>query len=185
MLVCRVAPLVEHCYTCLWLLSALYWLVVNSGEVLPEFFSIGSGGSEVSPELCGARFWLLLRCPLERFAVVLVRVSLRTVPCSFLSIAVLPQGLRCAVYLAGAFWWVCPERCLGGSGGGSSRTCLRCFCSSACCSVSLCWSVLLVVWVVRAGEGSSQDRPFVDSGRGSSQECSVFILGYRCVASVV
>ncbi|MQM19260.1 hypothetical protein Taro_052261 [Colocasia esculenta] len=30
MLVCRVAPLVEHCDTCLWLLSALYWLVVNS-----------------------------------------------------------------------------------------------------------------------------------------------------------
>ncbi|MQL88973.1 hypothetical protein Taro_021543, partial [Colocasia esculenta] len=46
-LVCHVAPLVERCYTCLWLLSALCWLVVNSGELLPEFFSIGSGGSEV------------------------------------------------------------------------------------------------------------------------------------------
>ncbi|MQL98594.1 hypothetical protein Taro_031308, partial [Colocasia esculenta] len=42
--VCRVAPLVERCDTCLWLLSALCWLVVNSGEVLPEFFSVGSGG---------------------------------------------------------------------------------------------------------------------------------------------
>ncbi|MQM22210.1 hypothetical protein Taro_055259, partial [Colocasia esculenta] len=46
MLVCRVAPLVEHCYTCLWLLSALCWLVVNSGELLSELFSVGSGGSE-------------------------------------------------------------------------------------------------------------------------------------------
>ncbi|MQM03693.1 hypothetical protein Taro_036478, partial [Colocasia esculenta] len=71
MLVCRVSPLVEHCYTCLWLLSAFCWLVVNSSELLPEFFSVGSGG----------------------------------------------------------------KRCLGGSGGGSPRTCLRCFCSSACCSV--------------------------------------------------
>ncbi|MQM05408.1 hypothetical protein Taro_038218 [Colocasia esculenta] len=30
-LVCRVAPLVERCDTCLWLLPALCWLVVNSG----------------------------------------------------------------------------------------------------------------------------------------------------------
>ncbi|MQM19702.1 hypothetical protein Taro_052712 [Colocasia esculenta] len=43
MLVCCVAPLVEHCYTCLWLLSALCWLVVNSGELLLEFFFVGSG----------------------------------------------------------------------------------------------------------------------------------------------
>ncbi|MQM06305.1 hypothetical protein Taro_039126, partial [Colocasia esculenta] len=63
MLVCRVAPLVERCYTYLWLLSALCWLVVNFGELLPKFFSVGSGGSEVSPELCCAHFWLLLCCP--------------------------------------------------------------------------------------------------------------------------
>ncbi|MQL89244.1 hypothetical protein Taro_021819, partial [Colocasia esculenta] len=44
MLLCRVALLVERCDTCLWLLLALCWLVVNSGEVLPELFSIGSGG---------------------------------------------------------------------------------------------------------------------------------------------
>ncbi|MQL79629.1 hypothetical protein Taro_012078 [Colocasia esculenta] len=44
-------------------------------------------------------------------------------------------SLRCAVGLAGAFWRVFPERCLGGSGGGSPRACLRCFYSSACCSV--------------------------------------------------
>ncbi|MQM15826.1 hypothetical protein Taro_048778 [Colocasia esculenta] len=48
MLVCHVAPLVERCDTCLWLLSALCLLVVNSGEVLPEFFSVGSGGGEGS-----------------------------------------------------------------------------------------------------------------------------------------
>ncbi|MQM11135.1 hypothetical protein Taro_044040 [Colocasia esculenta] len=50
--VCRVAPLVERCDTCLWLLSALCWLVVSSGEVLPEFFSVGSGGSEKRPVAC-------------------------------------------------------------------------------------------------------------------------------------
>ncbi|MQL68885.1 hypothetical protein Taro_001161 [Colocasia esculenta] len=44
MLVCRVVPLVEYCDTCLWLFPALGWLVANSGEVLPEFFSVGSGG---------------------------------------------------------------------------------------------------------------------------------------------
>ncbi|MQL93366.1 hypothetical protein Taro_026005, partial [Colocasia esculenta] len=66
-----------------------------------------------------------------------------TVPCSLLSVVVLPQGLKCAVCLASTFWRVFPERCLGGSGGGSPRTCLRCFCSSACCSVfpngPCCW----------------------------------------------
>ncbi|MQM23652.1 hypothetical protein Taro_056719, partial [Colocasia esculenta] len=41
--VCHVASLVERCDTCLWLLSAWSWLVVSSGEVLPEFFSVGSG----------------------------------------------------------------------------------------------------------------------------------------------
>ncbi|MQM21253.1 hypothetical protein Taro_054288 [Colocasia esculenta] len=61
---CRVAPLVEHCDTCMWLLSAWCWLVVSSGEVLLEFFSVGSGGSEVSLELSCVCFWLLLRCPL-------------------------------------------------------------------------------------------------------------------------
>ncbi|MQM07975.1 hypothetical protein Taro_040828 [Colocasia esculenta] len=38
--VCRVALLVERCDTCLWLLSALCWLVVSSSEVLPEFFYV-------------------------------------------------------------------------------------------------------------------------------------------------
>ncbi|MQL69157.1 hypothetical protein Taro_001453 [Colocasia esculenta] len=93
-LVCRVAPLVERCYTCLWLLSALCWLVVNSGELLPEFFSVGSCGSKVFP-----------------------------------------------------------EQCLGGSGGGSPRTCLRYFCSSARCSVfsdgPCCWPFRLCVLVKR------------------------------------
>ncbi|MQL82737.1 hypothetical protein Taro_015223, partial [Colocasia esculenta] len=35
-LACCVAPLVEHCNTCLWLLSAWCWLVVSSSEVLLE-----------------------------------------------------------------------------------------------------------------------------------------------------
>ncbi|MQM18953.1 hypothetical protein Taro_051953 [Colocasia esculenta] len=52
--VCRVASPVEHCDTCLWLLSAWRWLVVSSGEVLPEFFSIGSGGSEECSVLISA-----------------------------------------------------------------------------------------------------------------------------------
>ncbi|MQM14621.1 hypothetical protein Taro_047553 [Colocasia esculenta] len=40
-------------------------------------------------------------------------------------------GLRYAVVLAGSFWWVFLELCLGGSGGGSPRINLHCFCSSA------------------------------------------------------
>ncbi|MQL73962.1 hypothetical protein Taro_006322 [Colocasia esculenta] len=50
-LACCVAPLVERYNTCLWLLSAWCWLVVGSGEVLPEFFLVGSGGSKV-PQNC-------------------------------------------------------------------------------------------------------------------------------------
>ncbi|MQL72521.1 hypothetical protein Taro_004859 [Colocasia esculenta] len=60
------------------------------------------------------------------------------------AVAVLPQSLRCAVGLAGAFWRVFPEWCLGGFGGGSPRT-------------FLC----------------------------SSQECSVFVSGHRCVFPMV
>ncbi|MQM21551.1 hypothetical protein Taro_054592 [Colocasia esculenta] len=60
-------------------------------------------------------------------------------------------GLRCAVHLAGVFWRVFPKRCLGGSGGGSPRTYLHCFCSSTCCSVfsdgPCCWPFGLCVLV--------------------------------------
>ncbi|MQM18880.1 hypothetical protein Taro_051878, partial [Colocasia esculenta] len=66
-------------------------------------------------------------------------------------VAVLPQGLRYAVVLAGAFWWVFPEQCLGGSSGGSPRTSLRCS-----CMFSL---MVRVIWVVHSSEGSSQDHP--------------------------
>ncbi|MQL97602.1 hypothetical protein Taro_030301 [Colocasia esculenta] len=72
MLVCHIALLVERCDSYLWLLPALCWLVVNSGEVLPEFFSVGSGGGEVFP---------------------------RSVLCSFLVVATLPSGLRCIAWL--------------------------------------------------------------------------------------
>ncbi|MQL99532.1 hypothetical protein Taro_032258, partial [Colocasia esculenta] len=71
-------------------------------------------------------------------------------------VAVLPQPLRYAVVLDGAFWRVFLQRCLGGSGGGSPRTCLHCFCLLQC---SLYWSVLIGRWVAHSGEGSSQDRP--------------------------
>ncbi|MQM20380.1 hypothetical protein Taro_053398, partial [Colocasia esculenta] len=72
MLVCHVEPLVERCDTCLWLLSALCWLFVNSGEVFPEFFSVGSGRGEVFS---------------------------RTMLCSFLVVTALPSGLRCIAWL--------------------------------------------------------------------------------------
>ncbi|MQL71812.1 hypothetical protein Taro_004121 [Colocasia esculenta] len=64
---------------------------------------------------------------------------------------VLPQGLRYAasVGLAGAFWRVFPERRVGGSGGGSPRTGLCCFCSFAYCSVLYDGPCCLVIWVVR------------------------------------
>ncbi|MQL81774.1 hypothetical protein Taro_014229 [Colocasia esculenta] len=81
----------------------------------------------------------LSRCSVCRVASLVERCD--TCPCLLSAwlrcIAWLPYvlGLRYAVVLAGAFWWVFPERCLGGSSGGSPRTILCCFCSSACCSV--------------------------------------------------
>ncbi|MQL89082.1 hypothetical protein Taro_021653, partial [Colocasia esculenta] len=71
----------------------------SSGEVLPEFFSVGSGGSE---------------------------------------------GLRYAIDLAGAFWWVFLEWCLGGSGGGSPRTGLQVLPKSVLCSFRT--TVALPLW---------------------------------------
>ncbi|MQL90552.1 hypothetical protein Taro_023145 [Colocasia esculenta] len=75
MLVCRVAPLVERCDTCLWLLLALCWLFVNSGEVFLEFFSVGSGGGELVVVALPSR----LRC-IAWLPCVLVRFP-RTVGC--------------------------------------------------------------------------------------------------------
>ncbi|MQL92061.1 hypothetical protein Taro_024680 [Colocasia esculenta] len=147
--------------------SGLTWLLRCSVSLLSRrvhakgcfrivFDSAGSAGVLSGPTLVVGRGITLLRC----FVVLcssLLPLSLEflllwlTVPCSLLSDAVLPQGLRCAVCLAGAFWQVFPERCLGGSGGGSPRTCLRCFCSSACCSVfsngPCCWPFGLCVLV--------------------------------------
>ncbi|MQM20502.1 hypothetical protein Taro_053524, partial [Colocasia esculenta] len=136
MLMCRIAPLVEHCDTCLWLLPALCWLVANSGEVLSEFFSLGSGGGLryaavvlavafwwVFPEQClggsgGERLLALwveilpkLPCvvPLTVcLAVVLARLSL----CSFVHSRscwrdfVCPQGQKVG-FISRALWWLC------------------------------------------------------------------------------
>ncbi|MQL91286.1 hypothetical protein Taro_023891 [Colocasia esculenta] len=87
MLLCCVAPLVEHCGTWLRLLLALCWLVVNSGEVLLEFFSVGSGGVEV--HRLAAVFWW---CFPGLFIVVLVFVV-------WLAIVALPSRLRCIAWL--------------------------------------------------------------------------------------
>ncbi|MQL68735.1 hypothetical protein Taro_001013, partial [Colocasia esculenta] len=129
--VCRVASLVECCDTCLWLLSlrCIAWLPC----VLVRF----------PRTVCC--------CPGEGFSPdCFTPVS---------AVAVLPQSLRCVVGLARAFWQVFPEQYLGGSGGGSPRTDLCCFCSSACCSVLSDGLYCLVIWVVHSGEGSSQNRP--------------------------
>ncbi|MQM11830.1 hypothetical protein Taro_044741 [Colocasia esculenta] len=54
------------------------------------------------------------------------------------------EGLRYAVVLAGAFWWFFPERCLGGSGGGSPKTGLQVLPRSALCSFRA--TVVLPLW---------------------------------------
>ncbi|MQL84510.1 hypothetical protein Taro_017025 [Colocasia esculenta] len=53
--VCGVASPVERCDPCLHLLSAWCWLVMNSSEVLLEFFSIGSGGRLFLTRFCYCR----------------------------------------------------------------------------------------------------------------------------------
>ncbi|MQM06671.1 hypothetical protein Taro_039503 [Colocasia esculenta] len=80
-LMCCVAPLVERCNTCLWLLPAWCWQVVSFGVVLPKFFSVGSGGSEDCFVLVSA---VVVRPQSLRCAVGLAgafwRVFPRTVP---------------------------------------------------------------------------------------------------------
>ncbi|MQM19613.1 hypothetical protein Taro_052619, partial [Colocasia esculenta] len=117
----------------------LFWLLFCfAGPVVAGArYRTGCGGG------CGAALLsAAVRASVDRFTLVS-------------AVAVLPQSLRCAVGLAGFF----PERCLGGSGGGSPRTSLCYFCSFAYCSVLSDGSCCLVVWVVHFGEGSSQDRP--------------------------
>ncbi|MQM21361.1 hypothetical protein Taro_054399 [Colocasia esculenta] len=116
--VCRVAPLVERCDTCLWLLSALCWLVLNSGEVLPEFFSVGSGRklfvavlSACLPlvkvrgldHVCGPVF--------GQFAVLFVSKSLccadgtvRSVACLLPLLSMGGSGWWCSTMVFGAMW---------------------------------------------------------------------------------
>ncbi|MQL81799.1 hypothetical protein Taro_014250 [Colocasia esculenta] len=82
MLVCRVALLVECCDTCLWLLSALCWLVVNFGEVLSEFFSVGSGGR--------LRYAVVVLAQNGALVVLVEFCLLRSGLCSFWATVVLP-----------------------------------------------------------------------------------------------
>ncbi|MQM11128.1 hypothetical protein Taro_044033, partial [Colocasia esculenta] len=126
-------------------------------------FRVSGGGSERSGRYSGIRAqgsneicnelitMAVLKKGTSTLLARLCRITVRTVPCPLLSVAVLPHSLRCAVCLAGAFWRVFLERCLGSSGGGSPKTCLRCFCSSACCSVFsdglCCWPFGLCVLV--------------------------------------
>ncbi|MQM06282.1 hypothetical protein Taro_039103 [Colocasia esculenta] len=108
------------------------------------------------------------RHALRHLSVVVVGLVLTgfavALPFGLRCIAWLPcvLGLRCAVGFASAFWRVFPEWCLGGFGGGSPRTGLHYFCSSA-----------------------YYGSPFVTFGGGSSQECSMFVSGHRCVVPVV
>ncbi|MQM08806.1 hypothetical protein Taro_041666 [Colocasia esculenta] len=153
MLVCRVAPLVERCDTYLWLLPTLCWLVVDSDEVIPEFFSVGSGGGEVFfPQncvvlisgCCGIALWV----EVHRWAAWVLVLFPRTVGCcpgegcsqdcsGLVSVGCCATSglMYAAVVLAGAFWWVFPERRLGGFGGGSPRT--SCVASAVCCVPSV------------------------------------------------
>ncbi|MQL81946.1 hypothetical protein Taro_014413 [Colocasia esculenta] len=112
-------------WTC-WQWSSLYGgqLQASPGAVLLAVF--GTFGCVCVAKAERACVW----CGLHRCRVV-----------------VCGTGLRYVVVLAGAFWRVFLERCLGGSGGGSPRTSL------------LFFLMVCVVWVVHFGEGSSQDRP--------------------------
>ncbi|MQL76010.1 hypothetical protein Taro_008388 [Colocasia esculenta] len=89
MFVCRVVPLVKRCDTCLWLLSALCWLVMNSGEVFPEFFSVGSGGG-------------LLLCSLKSSAELPLWFEVSVV---WLVAVALPSGLRVKCFSLLAVWF--------------------------------------------------------------------------------
>ncbi|MQM14160.1 hypothetical protein Taro_047090, partial [Colocasia esculenta] len=120
--VCRVAPLVERCDTCLWLLSGLCWLVVNSSEVLSEFFSVGSGESA---SLGCPVFWCSFP---ESLAVVLngalvVLVEVLPEPVVLLPLAAVfsllavsfGRGMLCAFFLYFSWlleWW-CSAMAIG------------------------------------------------------------------------
>ncbi|MQM11546.1 hypothetical protein Taro_044451 [Colocasia esculenta] len=108
---CHVASLVERCDTCLWLLSAWCWLAVSSSEVLPEFFSVGSGGKPFVVVLNGA-------------LVVLVEVLPGPSCVASADLLAAVFSLKCVVWLgcvlvrfsqdgSWSFWWrwdfVCPR----------------------------------------------------------------------------
>ncbi|MQM02140.1 hypothetical protein Taro_034906 [Colocasia esculenta] len=77
--------------------TVLYSLVVNSGVVLPEFFSVGSGGGFLS-------LWDYFCALLKSSSVLPPRFEVSVV---WLVVVALLSGLRyAAVVLVGMFWWV-------------------------------------------------------------------------------
>ncbi|MQM16524.1 hypothetical protein Taro_049482 [Colocasia esculenta] len=98
-------------------------VVVNSGEVLLEFFSVGSGGKLFAVVLVGVPLPLgLLLCSLKSSTVLPPWFEVFVV---WLVSVALPSSLRlryAVVVLAVAFWWVFPERHPGGSGGDKLST---------------------------------------------------------------
>ncbi|MQL81351.1 hypothetical protein Taro_013803 [Colocasia esculenta] len=105
--VCRVAPLVERCDTCLWLLSAWCWLVVSSGEVLLELRTV-------------SRLFLLLPCYLRVLGVLLVWL-VRSDEFSQSSVLVVlwrfSQDWLAVPFGWAAFWRGSPRTTLGAFGG--------------------------------------------------------------------
>ncbi|MQL80344.1 hypothetical protein Taro_012789 [Colocasia esculenta] len=134
--VCHVASLVERCDTCLWLLSAWCWLVVNSGEVLSEFFSVGSGGSEIFSRTVPWRFWW--RFSQDQLVLLLLAAVFSLEVCRLV-------GLRSGEILLG---WL-----LALLGGGSPQSCFALF-AEGCFhimpdSIGFCGSQFLLLWPVR------------------------------------
>ncbi|MQM15688.1 hypothetical protein Taro_048639, partial [Colocasia esculenta] len=143
---------------CLCTVGRCALLIVNSGKVLPEFFSVGSSG-ELFVVVLASVVWLVanalpsrlrciawLPCVLVRFSellvVVLVRFALRTNDALVVLVEVLPEPVvllplsvvfSLLVVCLGGVLVMVPRTALGALGGGSSQSCLVCF--AGCCSL--------------------------------------------------
>ncbi|MQM23685.1 hypothetical protein Taro_056752 [Colocasia esculenta] len=151
-----VMSLVVCCVTCCVCLVALCCLIVSSGEVFPELFlaCFGGGFSQNFFVLVSVLLPSGLRCVVG-WLCVLVRFP-KTVCCCLgegfsqdCSVLVsgccrATSGVEVCCWLAGAFWWVLPERCLGRSGGGFSHNCLVLLLLAAVLSLKFC-----VDWLFR------------------------------------